>query len=404
MAVASIGSGCAKIIADMFQVDQRTRGLYVQAGLSAAVGILLPSPILGLLLVQELSMASRPGTLTVSSVILQQSTTTQMMGDATRFEVEYQPGHDLMEQVMLAAVAAASSCAVVSLLFPSSAVASMRLENYTLPVSDTEDFYLDWLRAIPIGFLGGAAATLSGAMYLKWNWMRNRGSALLMNNELFQFRRASLLFAVLAGFICGILGFIWSYPPLFENGVNAWQNILEAKSQGSTAFEILHFGLHVVIGVSVCLGCGVLGGCVFPLLNVGTCLGVGISCRFFPMSLSVPCCMASCITGFVPAPFTVVLTISMMFDLDANQSTGVLIASMVSYTLTGGSGAFRRLGEYAWRMPLIEDTAISLDLDGEEGQSTDGATHQEERPRADYEIRQEIRSTIFGKPTADGEG
>jgi len=216
-------------------------------------------------------------------------------------------------------------------------------------------------------------------------------------HERLPIRRARQLFAIFAGLICGILAFVWSHPFLLDNDVNAWQNVLDARS-GSSAYDILHFGLHVIIGVSICIGCGILGGCCFPLLNAGVCLGIGVSCSAFPLPVSIPCCMAACIAGFVPAPFTIVLTISMVFDLDSNQSISVLIAAMSSFTCTGGLGGLRHLAGCAWKLSREVDAAAG-EPEGElEGVAAEIEESQQERPQADFEIRQEVSSAIFGSP------
>jgi H+/Cl- antiporter ClcA len=402
MAVATIGSGCAKVISDTFKVDARTRALYIQAGLSAALSIFLPSPILGLLLIQELNGVTRPGRLTLSSAVSPQSSA---LAEESTAEIQNLVNHDLMEQVLISTITAASANAVVQILFPEPAVEAMRMQNYTFPTSSSENgynAYLDWLRAIPLGLLSGSIVTLTGVIYLKWSWTRVKGCAFLMYNERLKFTRGRQIFATLGGLICGVLGFVWSYPLLFDNGVNAWQNVLDAKAEGLSAYEVLHFGLHVMLGIAVCMGCGILGGCAFPMLTVGACLGVGISCHFFPLALSVPCCMAGSISGFLPAPFTTVLTVSVMFNLDPNQCTSVLIATLASYTVTGGSGVVRRLSRCAWKMAIEEDMDVLMESEDEDVTPQD-VEIQEGRPLADYEIRQEIRSKIFGSPSTDGE-
>jgi H+/Cl- antiporter ClcA len=409
MAIASIGSGCAKAIGVAFKVDPRTRALYIQAGLSAALSTFLPSPMLGVLLVQELSIISRPGNVILSSTELQQRTSTMILGEDNNYmPVPSLVDHDIMEQVLIASIATASCTTIITVLFPDSIVESMRIQSYDLPqTSNGCSGYLDWLLAIPLGLLSGVIVTLGSLMYLKWNWTRVTGCAFLMNKDRFHVLAigGQVLFALLAGLICGVLGFLWSYPSLFDNDVNSWQNILpvDASSGGLSPYEVLHFGLHVLMGVTICIGCGILGGCVFPMLSVGACVGVGISCHVFPLALAVPCCMAGCISGFLPAPFTTVLTVSMMFNLDSNQSTSVLLATVASFTVTGGSGLLRRLAAYAWRMSLVveeseeveDDIADLAEVEDEERTPHD-IDIQERRRLADYEIRQEISSKIFG--------
>lgn len=344
-------------------------------------------------------MAVRPGALTLSSVMNQQRTA---RNEEDIVEIRPQlANHDVMEQVLVASISTASCTAMISILFPDSAIAGMKLQSYDLARNDVSDginVYFDWLRAIVLGLIAGAFVTLGGALYLKWSWSRIKGCAFLMYNERLKFTKARLVFATLAGLICGVLGFVWSYPLLFDNGINAWQNILDAKAAGLSAYQVAHFGLHVLLGVAVCIGCGILGGCAFPMLSVGACMGAAVSCHFFPLSLSVPCCMAGCISGFLPAPFTTVLTVSMLFNLDANESTSVLLAALASYAVTGGSGMLSRLCTCAWKMTIDEEEEVAMMLEEDYVRPPD-VEIQDERPLADYEIRQEIRSKIFGSPS-----
>jgi H+/Cl- antiporter ClcA len=241
--------------------------------------------------------------------------------------------------------------------------------------------------------IGGILVTISGAMYLKWSWTRVKLCTYLENS--LKFYHARQIFAAFAGLIVGMLAFIWSYPFLLNNHINSWRDVLIAYSNGSSACEILHFGLHIIIGVAICIGCGILGGCCFPMLKAGICLGVGISCPFFPLSLSIPCCMVSTLAGFIPAPFTVVLTISLIFNLDKNQSTSVLLAALASYTVTGGLGGLRQLGDCAWQIARdIDAIAGELHHDAIEAEE-DGALERGQR-RPSFEIRNEVSSTIFG--------
>jgi H+/Cl- antiporter ClcA len=275
MAVACIGSGCAKVVVTVFKVDPRTRALYIQAGLSAALSTFLPSPLLGILLVQELSIATRPGSITLSSAVVRQHSSTMVLGEEKEVSIQTLADHDLMEQVHIASIATASCTAVLRLLFPDSVIESMRIQSYALsPSSSGYSINLDWLLAIPMGLLCGAVVTLAGMMYLKWNWTRVKGCTFLIHNQRFKlFVRGRQVFALLAGLICGVLGFLWSFPPLFDNGVNAWQNVLVVSSERMSPYEVLHFGFHVLIGVAICTGCGILGGCSFPMLTVGACVG-----------------------------------------------------------------------------------------------------------------------------------
>jgi Voltage gated chloride channel len=193
---------------------------------------------------------------------------------------------------------------------------------------------------------------------------------------------------------------------MFENGVNAWQRVVEAKysSGGMSAYEALHFGLHVIIGLAISAGCGLLGGPVFPMLVVGACVGVSLPSRLVPLNLTLPCCMAASVGAFVPAPFTVISTISLVFRLDTNQSISVFIATMAACTCTGGTGGLRCMFEYVWGVPRLHNAGVGT-ASPRIGHEPDSTTVNDdeadsERPPSDFEILNGVRSAIFGSPAS----
>jgi hypothetical protein len=80
-----------------------------------------------------------------------------------------------------------------------------------------------------------------------------------------------------------------------------------------------------------------------------------------------------------------ILTVSMMFNLDPNQCTSVLITMLASDTVTGGAGIVHRLSRCAWKMATEEDMAILVET--EYAVMPQDVEIQEGRPLADYEIR-----------------
>jgi H+/Cl- antiporter ClcA len=400
LAVSALGSGVANVIAVSFHVDQRSHALYVQAGVAAAFSLLLPSPLLGLLLVQELRIATRPTTLNVSSAVSKRAS----VGGAGRPRIPQEEGgqlfgeNDLLEQITIDGLATIASTATASAIVPVQWQSTLHLGPLKLEGRDFE--YIDWLLAIPMGILGGITVILAAALYLKWNWSRCRGCQYLHSRGLMT-SIVRQLFVVLAGLVFGMLGVLWSTPPLFENGVNAWQGVVQAHLSGISAFEVIHFGLHVIMGLAICLGCGLLGGPVFPMLVVGACLGVSLSSGVVPLNLTLPCCMAASLGGFIPAPFTVISTMSLLFDLDSNQTISVFIATMVASACCGGTGAIRCMGEYVWDLPRLHDVATQNTgwLGHEpETMAMDDDDGNRERPPSDFEILQGVRSALFGSP------
>lgn len=404
LAVSAIGSGLADVIVMSFFVDERSRALYVQAGIAAAFSILLPSPLLGLLLVQELRIATRPDALTVSSVVSKRARMgrggTSGLSRTQQDEGGQKFGeNDLLEQITIEGVAMVASAATISAIVPSQWQSILFLRPPHLEGREFE--YLDWLLAVPLGILGGVTVIIAGAVYLKWTWFRCR-SCQYFHTKGWMSSIVRQMFVVLAGLVFGMLGIIWSQPPLFENGVNAWQGTVEAYFNGISPFEAIHFGLHVIIGVAICLGCGVLGGPVFPMMVVGACLGVSMPSSIAPLNVSLPCCMAATLGAFIPAPFTVISTISLLFGLDSNQTISVFIATMVACACSGGMGGLRCMGEYVWGIPHLHDEAAQHTVSPGHEEETIAMDEEEansERPPSDFEILQGIRSALFGSPS-----
>jgi hypothetical protein len=94
-------------------------------------------------------MVTQPVSLTmpsVTAVVLQQTEP-----DPCELKGDY----DLVEQVSVAAISMASCSAILSVIFPSSAISSMVLGHYTLPDPESRQFeYMDWVRAILLGIIG----------------------------------------------------------------------------------------------------------------------------------------------------------------------------------------------------------------------------------------------------------
>ena len=92
-------------------------------------------------------MVTRPVSLTMSSAVVLQQTEPDSS--------EKNEDHDLVEQVSVAAISMASCSAILSVIFPSSAIRSIVLGHYTLPDRESRQFeYLDWIRAILLGIIG----------------------------------------------------------------------------------------------------------------------------------------------------------------------------------------------------------------------------------------------------------
>jgi hypothetical protein len=94
--------------------------------------------------------------------------------------------------------------------------------------------------------------------------------------------------------------------------------------------------------------------------------------------------MAACPVSIFPAPVTAVIAISLLTGCSAEQTGPILIASVVAFTITGGTGVLSRLGK--WQL-LSNDIDVEDDANG---------PRLLQRPLSDDEILHDVRSAIFG--------
>jgi len=69
MALGAIASGLASFVAEKLNVNRRTEAAWVFSSMAGSLGGLFPSPILGVTLVHELSVAGRPNGMTLDAIV-----------------------------------------------------------------------------------------------------------------------------------------------------------------------------------------------------------------------------------------------------------------------------------------------------------------------------------------------
>ena len=109
-ALGSLGSGLASLLSSLFKLNRRSEAGLVQAGLAGSLGALLLSPILGVSVLQEMSLTGRP-----ADVLLDSVTCSEIGLGRDRIALR---DHDWMEQITLGGTAATIVYVVVRLLSP----------------------------------------------------------------------------------------------------------------------------------------------------------------------------------------------------------------------------------------------------------------------------------------------
>lgn len=326
MAIGAMGSGLASFIAKQLKVSRRTEAAWVFSGMAGSLGGLFPSPILGVTLVHELSVAGRPNGMTLDAVVAKEKKHEEVAVEIV--------DHDFMEQVTLAGTAAITAYLVLHGLLPKS-----------IPwghVIEIGNDYHTWhlAAAIPLGIVCGLASSLALIMLGAFRTIRAKVCEALEEKLGAPKWIGRLLFPTLAGTLHGLLAV--SNPYLVGSGIPFVTELIENRDSMKIGWLIL-MAFCKALSMSLSLGFGLVGGPLFPMVFVGLCIGLAFS-SIFPVSLAVPCCMCATVI-FVPIPFTLVFFVAMALSLSVQQMTPIFVSTFVAYTITGGLGFVRRLGE-----------------------------------------------------------
>ncbi len=369
MALGAIASGLASFAATKLCVNRRTEAAWVFSSMAGSLGGLFPSPILGVTLVHELSVAGRPNGMTLDAIVSKENLANEAVVD-----------HDFMEQVTLAGTAAITAHVVLHSLLPK----NIPFGNVIEIGNDYHAWYL--AAAVPLGIVCGLVASLALILLGIFRTIRVQVCNILEEKVGAPKWIGRVLFPTLAGTLHGLLAI--SNPYLVGSGVPFVAQLIENRESIKVGSLVL-MAFCKIVSMSLCLGFGLVGGPLFPMVFVGLCVGLAFS-SIFPVSLAVPCCACATVI-FVPIPFTLVLYVAMALSLTVPQITPVFIATFVSYTVVGGLGIVRRLGERRLGVHRPE-------FDG------DDLISFEENARSDQSVLRGVRQAIFGGNSNNANG
>lgn len=371
MALGSLGSGLAALLAHLNHATENHRALYVLAGMAGALGGLFSTPLLGVLLVHELYIAGRGAVISSSS---------NNPTASSREPILYE---GFMEHIVLMATSATVSHVVLKTLAPSTS-----LPHVINLGSDHQTWYL--LAALPMGVL---CALVGSLMMVCLNLFRSLrvASCRILHEQCYLPRwLVQILFPTAAGVLHGLLAMYNPY--LVGSGMPFVRQFLTQDELHPSGW-LIWTALTKTISLSLCLGFGLVGGPLLPMVFVGLCVGLALATLFpvLPTALVVPSCICGTLGSFVPIPLTLVLASTMAFQLTPEQMGPPLVATLTAFTLTGGVGLLRRVGEER----LGVNPTATGDLDSQDWIGDEAAYWDRQRP-SDKSVVRGVQSTIFG--------
>jgi len=306
-ALGNLGGGAATFLTEnVFKFeDSDYSKLTVLAGMTASLGALFPTPVLGVLMFHELG--NPPKTYMESTLVL-------------------------------------SSGAIVSFLVYYSLVDDTYIQSIS---SNGALLALDWefnewncLTAFVIGIVSAALGIVMILFIGITRQILNRIRIRLQANPFL----ATVLPSCLAGFAIGMVN--WALPLTIGNGNMVLSSIISYGYQGKLSTSLLissGFGKAFNLGLS--MNGGFVGGFIFPILTMGVIAGVTTNqmYSYVPLGLSVACFMAALPASICPMPFTLSCLAVFVFYIGLYQTAPVFISAITSYTIVVGSGLFSEM-------------------------------------------------------------
>lgn len=293
-------------------LTKREQRMNTVTGMSGALGSLLPSPFLSVMLMFEL-------------------------GGQKIF-------NHYLESAAHSAVAATASYIVYQLI-----VGHTTLHTMTLPISGYEVTHIQPFKVEYYGYaiLLGIASAFIGMLVLVL--MGICKAIFARAEQRLGKSRAMVIMPTVAGIIVGVCGYL--LPLTFGDGSEQLPSLIaplrgcrvdgntldcyEGKFLSTSLLVATMFAKMLTFAVSS--NFGMIGGVMFPNFFIGTAAGV-IANRLFssvlPIWISVPCMMAAVPASFVPTPITMALIPCVTFVFGGQQTAPVFIAVVAAYSTT----------------------------------------------------------------------
>ncbi|MCK9151053.1 chloride channel protein [Methanobacterium alcaliphilum] len=163
---------------------------------------------------------------------------------------------------------------------------------------------------------------------------------LVVSNRIFArlaepFNRKPVLRSIIGGFALGVLAII--IPSSIGLGT-AEMSVITSQSAEIGVVLLLVFALVKIMALSGALNFGFIGGPIFPMLFVGSCIGSAINLLFpqIPPGLAWGCMIVAVPAAIVPIPIALGAIGIVIIGLSPTNALPVFISALVAYSITHG--------------------------------------------------------------------
>jgi len=307
MAMGSLGGGLGAFIAYMRNLNQEETYSSVLTGMAAAMGPLLPSPVLSVMLLHELSV---------------------MAGKA--------PKH-FMETVVSTGIASTTSWFVYFYFADKTflSVAQVPISLFDVEMNVTP-YKQEWLaESVLFGVIGGL---LGLVILVVMGVFRTLGQRVIMR---LGYRKGTVVLPTVGGLVIGLIGV--AFPLTFGDGSLQLSHLVSSRELLGRDYLIGTLFMKIVT-LAVSLGFGFIGGQIFPCIFIGACAGcIATTVSNVPIIVTVPCFMAAVPGAFCPIPFTLVGIVALSFALGSDLTTLVFTSTFCAFMTACGTGVIQRM-------------------------------------------------------------
>ncbi len=348
----TIGSAMGCVVAICLRFSSLEQKSTVLSGIGAALGVLFPSPYLGVLCAVELSIVGGGQIFNLQNLY---NLGGDLMTSGPSNSIQTSPRqeyHTLMEQISLMMITSTVSFLTLSLLRkPHSSITSSIGSLYLSVEEEKTNLLLQTAQAAVLGCLCG----LIGCLYLIIQGTLKTFSHSLFRRFLHPFdgKRywlATFMFPLVTGITYGLIAVF--YPLTLGSGYDyigllfsLWKknqsaNYLVNNDEIITTDLLFVSALMKMLSTVTCLGLGMFGGQIIPLIVAGVYLGFSLA-FYFPflsVKLSIACCSISIAGSFVPIPFTMFATLASLFGVSGSTTVPIVVSIVCAYTANAGLG------------------------------------------------------------------
>ena len=352
-AMGNLGGGLGTLLGQVRNMSDRRRAIAAFCGMAGAMGALLPSPVLAVLIIHELTITSRPGDTRFNAAVPLPPYSVFASQDH-HFPLLSVDQHDFMEQVTLGGIAATAGYTVFATLAEYTYLDPKELQYPGALFSQYETWHI--AAAVPLGIVAGILGIITLILLGAGKKVAKRVQMRLLNRGL-RPNVVKVLLPMIGGLLFGLIGIAFpltlgdgalQIPFVIQHGFTGDIHIPRSLVDNPKIDQLLanmtipphdaFFPHHVeaklslgvlvgtlfgkLISMAICLGFGMVGGNIFPCIFAGTIAGLIATGLFpaLPVTLTVPCMMSAVPAAYAPIPFSLSGTVIL---LDGEMATPV---------------------------------------------------------------------------------